>query len=88
MSQHTTYIVGWITLAPAAVAAVSIIYRMVAPQWRRIWSLACGNPESLRPVATLTLRQARPAILIAAPRGLPGTPAHDAGCTGARTRRA
>jgi len=71
------YLVGCTCLACAFGLAGEVIFQELR-QWRRIWSTLLGRhlvPDD-RPLP------------LAATSGSPSTPAHDAGCAGARTRRA
>ena len=43
--------------------SITVIYAMVAPQWRRILSLAAGNTEpSFAPLQTLAIAERRIAV--------------------------
>ena len=56
-------IVGLMTFSGAAAAAGATIYASVAPQWRRILSLAAGNMEvSTTPLHQLVQAERRIAV--------------------------
>ena len=47
----------------AFILSITVIYAMIAPQWRRILSLAAGNPErSFAPLQTLAIAERRIAV--------------------------
>lgn len=49
--------------AGAFILSVTVIYAMIAPQWRRILDLAAGNPErAFAPLQTLATAERRIAV--------------------------
>ena len=47
----------------AFILSITVIYAMIAPQWRRILNLAAGNPErSFAPLQTLAIAERRIAV--------------------------
>ena len=56
-------VVSFMVFAGALGVAVAVIAQMVAPQWRRIASLATGHIEpSFAPLAALTVAERRIAV--------------------------
>lgn len=65
-------LLGFVVFGGAFATAVTVIAMMVAPQWRRIMSLATGHAEvSFSPLAQLAVAERRIAVRRWAARPVP-----------------